>query len=162
MMWFHVLIQVDLWVILCWLYSKPEPVIHLVLPLLPSRISQNFHSFFLFCFDAVTYYSSIILFASMIMMSTVYLVGDKWVFLEKWLILPENQWHSQTQAYYGLCSTINFPGPTISSSARVMWFYNKLLQILHYYSISVCMQYLSMNTLWLAKYIRSLSTYKIY
>ena len=33
---------------------------------------------------------------------------------------------SLTQAYWGLFPTINLTGPTITSSPRVTWFYNKL------------------------------------
>ena len=40
---------------------KPEPIMLLDLPIIPSRISHNFYPFFLFYSHAITYYSCIIL-----------------------------------------------------------------------------------------------------
>ena len=40
---------------------KPEPIMLLVLPIIPSRNSQNFYPLFLFYSHAITYYSCYIL-----------------------------------------------------------------------------------------------------
>ena len=37
--------------------NKPEPIMLLVLPIIPSSISHNFYPLFLFYFHAITYYS---------------------------------------------------------------------------------------------------------
>ena len=43
--------------ILVFPFGKLEPIILLVLPIIPSRVSQNFHSLFLIYSHAITYYS---------------------------------------------------------------------------------------------------------
>ena len=42
-------------------HPKPEPIMLLVLPIIPSRNSQNFYPLFLFYSHAITYYSCYIL-----------------------------------------------------------------------------------------------------
>ena len=42
-------------------FIKPEPIMLLFLPIIPSRKSQNFYPLILFYSDAITYYSCYIL-----------------------------------------------------------------------------------------------------
>ena len=50
---------------------KPEPIMLLILPIIPSRNSHNFYPLFLFYSHDITYYSCYIL-VSVTMRSTVY------------------------------------------------------------------------------------------
>ena len=57
--------------------AKPEPIMLLLLPIIPSRTSQNFYPLFLFYSHAITYvlfqYYSVV---SVIMMSTMHLLSS--------------------------------------------------------------------------------------
>ena len=55
------LIDVKILLFECSITIKPEPIMLLVLPIIPSRISHNFNPLFLFYPHAFTYYSCIIL-----------------------------------------------------------------------------------------------------
>ena len=61
------------------LETKPVPIMLLILPIIPSRISHNFYTLFLFYSHGVTYYSRYILYIfikSVTARSTVPLVAD--------------------------------------------------------------------------------------
>ena len=63
----------------CVAISKPEPIMLLVLPMIPSRISHNFYPLFFYS-HAITYYSCYILLNFYCVSDnevSVYLVADK-------------------------------------------------------------------------------------
>ena len=59
-------------------WIKPKPITLLVLPIIPSKTSQNFYSLFLYYSHAIIYYSYFIL-LRLIIISTVHLVADNYI-----------------------------------------------------------------------------------